>query len=181
MRWCYWSHGLAGLNPSQKLLTKRIVSRPSLSYTAKISDFGFAKWGPAPGNSFVTGHVVGTMGYTAPEYLAAGKLYVNSDVYSFGVVLLEMLTGLKAIDTKRPYGQDNLVQWWVKPYTSQKAKLRRMMDYRLEGKYSPKEALEIALLADRCLNWEPKLRPSTKEVAETLEKIETRYRTDNEQ
>ncbi|KAL0431055.1 UNVERIFIED_CONTAM: putative serine/threonine-protein kinase PIX13, partial [Sesamum radiatum] len=47
-------------------------------------------------------------------------LYVKSDVYGFGVVLLEMLTGLRALDTRRPSGQHNLVDW-LKPLLSNDA------------------------------------------------------------
>ncbi|KAJ6435879.1 hypothetical protein OIU84_000995 [Salix udensis] len=50
---------------------------------------------PATGDTYITGQVVGTKGYAAPEYVRDGKLYIKSDVYSFGVVLVEMLTGLR--------------------------------------------------------------------------------------
>lgn len=45
------------------------------------------------------------------------------------------------------------------------------MDTRLEGKYPIKEASLIAQLAIRCLQLEPKFRPSMKEIAETSEQI----------
>jgi hypothetical protein len=35
----------------------------------------------------------------------------KTDVYSFGVVLLQLITGRKAIDTTRPLGETNLVNW----------------------------------------------------------------------
>ena len=46
-----------------------------------------------------------------------GHLYVKSDMYSFGVVLVEILTGLRALDTNRPSWKHNLVDW-IKPYIS---------------------------------------------------------------
>ena len=46
------------------------------------------------------------------------------------------------------------------------------MDARLEGKYPPNLALQVAQLAYKCLGAEPKLRPSMTEVVETLEQIE---------
>ncbi|XP_022852057.1 probable serine/threonine-protein kinase PIX13 [Olea europaea var. sylvestris] len=101
-----------------------------------------------------------------------GHLYVKSDVYGFGVVLLEMLTGLRALDTKRPSGRQNLVDY-AKPFLCQKRKLISIMDVRMEGKYSSKAALHAAQLTLRCLESEPKKRPSMKEVAETLEQIAT--------
>ncbi|KAG6769373.1 hypothetical protein POTOM_025004 [Populus tomentosa] len=81
------------------------------SYIPKLSDFGLAKWGPNDGGQYVTGNVLGTRGYVGPEYKSGGRLYVKSDVYSFGVVLVEMLTGLRAIDKNRPPGKQNLREW----------------------------------------------------------------------
>ncbi|KDP31582.1 hypothetical protein JCGZ_14807 [Jatropha curcas] len=145
------------------------------SCAAKISDFGLAKWGSAD-NSCVTGHVMGTAGYTAPEYKATGRLYVKSDVYSFGVVLVEMLTGLRVIDRQRPPGKQQLLTW-ASPRLIHKRKLMEIMDSRLEGRYSVKEALQIARLALKCTENGPKLRPSMKEVAEILQQIGNRYVT----
>ncbi|KAI9378703.1 hypothetical protein POPTR_018G138802v4 [Populus trichocarpa] len=115
--------------------------------------------------------VMGTNGYAAPEIMSAGRFYAKSDVYSFGVVLVEMLTGSRAIDTKRPNGQDIVVNWVI-PFLSNKRKLKKKtMDTRLEGKYPIKEASLIAQLAIRCLQLEPQFRPSMKEIAETSEQI----------
>lgn len=96
---------------------------------------------------------------------------MKSDVYGFGVVLLELLTGLQALDTKRPTGQQNLVEW-IKPSLSDKRKLQTIVDHRLEGQYSSKEALLAAHLILKCLESDLKKRPSMKHVLETLEDIE---------
>lgn len=92
-------------------------------------------------------------------------------MYGFGVVLLEMLTGLRALDTRRPNGQQNLVEW-LKPILSQKRKLKTVMDVRIEGQYSSKAMLQAAELALKCLESDPKSRPSMEEVLEALEQIE---------
>lgn len=82
-----------------------------------------------------------------------------------------MLTGSRAIDTKRPNGKDVVVNWVI-PFLSNKRKLKKKtMDTRLEGKYPIKEASLIAQFAIRCLQLEPKFRPSMKEIAETSEQI----------
>lgn len=100
-----------------------------------------------------------------------GHLYVKSDVYGFGVVLLEMLSGQRALDTNRPSGQHNLVDW-AKPLLNDRRRLARLMDQRLEGQYQSKAALQAAQLTLKCLAGDPKSRPSMKEVVEALEKIE---------
>ncbi|ERN07877.1 probable serine/threonine-protein kinase PBL11 [Amborella trichopoda] len=141
------------------------------NYNAKISDFGLAKDGPTGENTHVSTRVMGTYGYAAPEYLATGHLTTRSDVYSFGVVLLEMLSGRRALDKNRPTGEHNLVEW-AKPYLSNKRKLFRVMDSRIEGQYSLKIAQKAAALALQCLSSEPKYRPSMKEVVEVLEQLQ---------
>ena len=99
-------------------------------------------------------------------------MYVKSDVYGFGVVLLEILTGMRAFDTRRPTGQQNLVEW-TKPFLSSKKKLKTIMDIRIEGQYSSKAASQAAELILKCLEHDPKQRSSMKEVLEGLEAIET--------
>ncbi|KAH7847430.1 hypothetical protein Vadar_025936 [Vaccinium darrowii] len=141
------------------------------SYNAKMSDFGLAKLGPSGSDTHVSTMVVGTYGYAAPEYIATGRLTTKSDVYGFGVVLVEMLTGLRVVDRNRPRGKYNLVDW-VKPYLSQKRKLTKIMDSRFESKYPSKAAFQTAQVALRCLELDPKRRPSMKEVVETMERID---------
>ncbi|KAL5215548.1 hypothetical protein ABZP36_006949, partial [Zizania latifolia] len=140
-------------------------------YNAKLSDFGLAKNGPTGGDSHVTTRVLGTYGYAAPEYVATGHLYVKSDVYGFGVVLLEMLTGLRALDTGRPAPQHSLVDW-AKPYLADRRRLARLVDPRLEGQCPSRAALQAAQLTLRCLSGDPKSRPSMAEVVAALEEIE---------
>ncbi|XWS33951.1 hypothetical protein CRYUN_Cryun22dG0126800 [Craigia yunnanensis] len=169
------ARGLAFLHTSEKVIYRDFKASNILldeNYNAKISDFGLAKLGPAGGESHVTTRVMGTYGYAAPEYIATGHLYVKSDVYGFGVVLLEMMTGLQALDTKRPVGQQNLVDW-LKPTLSQKSKLKTIMDARIESQYSSKAAIKSAELTLKCLEQDPKNRPSMKEVMEALERIES--------
>ncbi|KAK0605562.1 hypothetical protein LWI29_028158 [Acer saccharum] len=169
------ARGLSFLHTSEKKVIYRDFKASNIlldgNYNAKISDFGLAKLGPAGGESHVTTRIMGTYGYAAPEYVATGHLYVKSDVYGFGVVLLEIMTGLRALDTKRPNGQQNLVEW-LKPTLSHKRKLKNIMDGRMEGQYTPKAALQAAEVTLKCLESDPKNRPSMKEVLEVLEQIE---------
>lgn len=100
-----------------------------------------------------------------------GHLYVKSDVYAFGVVLVEMLTGLRALDQNRPSGRQSLIDW-IKPVLSNHRKLKAFMDSHLEGRYPSKTVFQIAQLALKCLEPEPKCRPPMKDVLETLQKLE---------
>lgn len=169
------ARGLAFLHSSEKKVIYRDFKASNIlldgNYNAKISDFGLAKLGPSGSNSHVTTRVMGTYGYAAPEYVETGHLYVKSDVYGFGVVLLEMLTGLRALDTKRSNGQQKLVDW-MKPMLSNKRKLKSIMDARMEGQYSSKASMLAAQITLKCLEGDPKNRPSMKEVTDVLEQIE---------
>ncbi|KAJ4979558.1 hypothetical protein NE237_010338 [Protea cynaroides] len=141
------------------------------NYNAKLSDFGLAKDGPTGDKSHVSTRVMGTYGYAAPEYLATGHLTAKSDVYSFGVVLLELLSGRRAIDKNRPSGEHNLVEWG-KPHLTNKRKIFRVLDSRLEGQYSLNGAQKAANLALQCLAAEAKLRPNMDEVVTALEQLQ---------
>ncbi|XP_047154252.1 receptor like protein kinase S.2-like [Vigna umbellata] len=169
------ARGLAFLHANENKVIFRDFKTSNIlldgNYNAKLTDFGLAKLGPSEGQSHVNTSIIGTYGYAAPEYIATGDLYVKSDVYGFGVVLLEILTGMRALDTRRPTGQQNLVEW-TKSCLSSKRKLKTIMDSKIEGQYSPKAALQAAQLALKCLVHDPYQRPSMEEVLEGLEAIE---------
>lgn len=86
------------------------------------------------------------------------------------MVLLEILSGKKAIDKNRPTGEHSLVEW-AKPSLSNKRRIFRVLDPRLEGQYSLGRALKLANLALQCLCMEPKMRPTMDEVVTTLEEL----------
>ncbi|GMP81887.1 hypothetical protein CsSME_00036437 [Camellia sinensis var. sinensis] len=100
----------------------------------------------------------------------SGDLYVKSNVYSFGVVLLELLTGLRALDMNQPNGEHNLIEW-ARPFLPDKRKLNKIMDPRLENHYPSKAAFQVAELILQCLESYPKNRPSMEEVLETLQQV----------
>lgn len=95
---------------------------------------------------------------------------MKSDVYGFGVVLLELMTGLRALDTKRTGPQSNLVEW-AKPLLPNRKKLKSLMDARIEGQYSSKGTILYAQLVLHCLEQEPRKRPAMKDVVDVLEQI----------
>ncbi|KAJ0079504.1 hypothetical protein Patl1_24493 [Pistacia atlantica] len=104
------------------------------------------------------------------NHVGAGNIYVRSDVYGFFGVLLEMLTGLRALDINRPSGEHNLVEY-ANPSLSDKRKLKKIMDPRLEGQYPAKVASQAGELIVKCLESDPKSCLSMDQVLETLEKI----------
>ncbi|KAI4390014.1 hypothetical protein MLD38_002173 [Melastoma candidum] len=166
------ARGLDFLHTSEKSVIYRDFKSSNIlldaDYNAKLSDFGLAKLGPPEGDSHVTTQVIGTFGYAAPEYVATGHLYLKSDVYGFGVVLLELLTGLRAQDSTRPSYKTNLVQW-AKPFLNEKKQVRKIVDSKLDGRYSIKGATIAAETIVKCLEGDPKNRPGMDEVLTALE------------
>lgn len=98
----------------------------------------------------------------------AGHLSAKSDIYSYGVVLLELLTGKRALDEERGSVDETLVDW-AKPYLNDRRKIFRIMDTRLGGQYSKKQALAIASLAIKCLHSDPRNRLNMTDVLPELE------------
>lgn len=77
---------------------------------AKVADFGFAKLAPTDA-SYVSTQVKGTAGYLDPEYLRTYQLNEKSDVYSFGVLLVELVTGRRPIEPKKPIIERVTAKW----------------------------------------------------------------------
>lgn len=136
-------------------------------YRAKISDFGLVKLAPDGEKSVVT-RLAGTFGYLAPEYAVTGKITTKADVFSFGVVLMELLTGLMALDEDRPEESQYLVGyfWNIK---SDKGKLMSAIDPVLEKKEETFESISImAELAGHCTAREPSQRPDMSHAVNVL-------------
>ncbi|XP_058204532.1 serine/threonine-protein kinase PCRK2-like [Rhododendron vialii] len=150
------------------------------NFSAKLSDFGLARQGPAAGLSYISASsVVGTAGYAAPEYIQTGRLTAKSDVWSFGVVLYELITGRRAVEKNMPRNEQKLLDW-VRPYVSDSRKFHLIVDPRLEGQYCIKSAQKLASLANKCLAKNAKSRPKMSELVEMLGKIISETLSEND-
>lgn len=127
-------------------------------FRAKVSDFGLVKLAPDREGSVAT-RLAGTFGYLAPEYAVTGKITTKVDVFSFGVVLMELLTGLVALDDQRAEENRYLAEWFGK-IKSDKNSLIASIDPALDAKQDIYETIySIAELAGHCTSRDPNHRP----------------------
>ncbi|KAL6995951.1 Serine/threonine-protein kinase bsk1 [Sarracenia purpurea var. burkii] len=121
----------------------------------RLSCFGLMK-NSRDGKSYST-----NLAYTPPEYLKNGRVTPESVVFSFGTVLLDLLSGKHippsyALDMIR--GKNILI----------------LMDSHLEGNFSTEEATVVFDLASRCLQYEPRERPSVKDLVATVSSLQNK-------
>ncbi|XWS12881.1 hypothetical protein CRYUN_Cryun37aG0128100 [Craigia yunnanensis] len=131
-----------------------------------LSDCGLAALTPNTERQVST-EMVGSFGYSAPEFALSGVYTVKSDVYSFGVVMLELLTGRKPLDSSRVRSEQSLVRW-ATPQLHDIDALAKMVDPALNGMYPAKSLSRFADIIALCVQPEPEFRPPMSEVVQAL-------------
>ncbi|PKI73368.1 hypothetical protein CRG98_006306 [Punica granatum] len=149
-------------------------------FRAKVSDFGLVKLAP-DGERSVTTRLAGTFGYLAPEYAVMGKITTKVDVFSYGVVLMELLTGLTALDESRPEESRYLAEWFWR-IKSSKEKLTKALDGAVEANEETLESISIvADLASLCTAREPNHRPDMGHVVNALTPLVEKWKPTNDE
>ncbi|XP_015576216.1 protein STRUBBELIG-RECEPTOR FAMILY 3 [Ricinus communis] len=133
---------------------------------ACVSDCGLAPLQSSSSANELSGRLLSTSGYGAPEF-ELGSYTCKSDVYSFGVVMLELLTGRKSYDRSRSRGEQSLVRWAI-PRLHDIDSLCGMVDPSLNGSYPAKSLSRFADIIARCVQWEPEFRPAMSEIVQDL-------------
>jgi hypothetical protein len=127
------------------------------SESAHLADFGIAAILVSGGEETTrltkTGQMVGDPRYLSPEQLLDHDLTELADMYAFGVLGYELLTG------EGPYEAKTNTQWITAHLSGEPRDLRRMR---------PDIDPAVADLLRRCLNREPKHRPSAADAARVL-------------
>ncbi|CAB4306114.1 unnamed protein product [Prunus armeniaca] len=134
-----------------------------------LSDCGLAALTPNTERQVST-QMVGSFGYSAPEFALSGVYTVKSDVYSFGVVMLELLTGRKPLDSSRVRSEQSLVRW-AAPQLHDIDALAKMVDPALNGMYPAKSLSRFADIIALCVQPEPEFRPPMSEVVQALVRL----------
>ena len=160
----HYAHGQGvvhrDLKPTNILLaaTDGAAASP-LTLQPKIADFGLAKLADDPAGRTVTGRVLGTPSYMAPEQ-AAGlvkEIGPSADVYALGAILYEVLTGHPPFKGETPIDTLDLVR------TEEPVSPRRLQ---------PKVPRDLDTICLKCLRKAPGDRyPSAQALADDLKRF----------
>ncbi|KAK9275905.1 hypothetical protein L1049_023179 [Liquidambar formosana] len=134
---------------------------------AVVGDFGLAKLLDHT-DSHVTTAVRGTVGHIAPEYLSTGQSSEKTDVFGFGILLLELITGMRALEFGKTVNQKGAMLEWVKKIQQEK-KVEVLVDRELGSNFDQIEVGEMLQVALLCTQYLPAHRPKMSEVVRMLE------------
>ncbi|XP_047308127.1 probable LRR receptor-like serine/threonine-protein kinase At4g30520 [Impatiens glandulifera] len=137
-------------------------------YEAVVGDFGLVKLLNHE-DSHVTTAVRGTVGHIAPEYLSTGQSSEKTDVFGFGILLLELITGMRALEFGKTINQKGAILDWVRKIVEEKKGLELLMDKELGSKYDSIEVVEMLQVALLCTQYLAANRPKMSEIVRMLE------------
>ncbi|PNT30585.2 hypothetical protein POPTR_006G088680v4 [Populus trichocarpa] len=129
----------------------------------RLGDFGLARLYDH-GTDPQTTHVVGTLGYLAPEHARTGKATTSTDVFAFGAFLLEVASGRRPI---QPTEDIILVDWVFSRWLG--GEILEARDPNLGTEYIAEEMELLLKLGLMCSHSEPSARPSMRQVVQFLE------------
>ncbi|XP_050246840.1 G-type lectin S-receptor-like serine/threonine-protein kinase LECRK1 [Quercus robur] len=137
------------------------------NWTAKISDFGFAKL-LIPNQSRATTDAEGRSSYLAPEWEKNSmNISVKADIYSFGVVLLEIVCCRRSIEVNVSTADEIVLTDWVYNCfaAGELEKLVVVEDENVDFR-KLERTVKVGLW---CVQEDPALRPSIKNIILMLE------------
>ncbi|CAA2973567.1 L-type lectin-domain containing receptor kinase -like [Olea europaea subsp. europaea] len=132
----------------------------------RLGDFGLARLYDH-GTDPQTTHVVGTLGYLAPEHSRCGRATPSTDVYAFGAFLLEVACGRRPIDNRAPTEDIILVDWVFSHWTS--GEILPAVDPKLGNEYVKEEVELVLKLGLICSHSDADARPNMRQILLCLE------------
>ncbi|GLT38945.1 hypothetical protein SLA2020_131600 [Shorea laevis] len=132
----------------------------------RLGDFGLARLYDH-GTDPQTTHVVGTLGYLAPEHSRTRKATTSADVFAFGAFLLEVACGRRPIEAQGETEDlilvDLVFSFW------QRGEILEIRDPKLGTDFVAKEVELVLKLGLLCSHSDPTARPSMRQVVQYLE------------
>ncbi|WZZ40020.1 hypothetical protein YC2023_036279 [Brassica napus] len=115
----------------------------------------------------ITTHVVGTLGYLAPEHTRTGRATTATDVFAFGAFLLEVTCGRRPIEIRHEIDETFLLVEWVFGLWN-KGNILDAKDPNMGYEYDEKEVEMVLKLGLLCSHPDPRARPSMRQVLQYL-------------
>ncbi|XP_073107654.1 L-type lectin-domain containing receptor kinase SIT2-like isoform X2 [Elaeis guineensis] len=132
----------------------------------RLGDFGLARLYDH-GTDPQTTHIVGTMGYLAPELARTGKATTITDVFAFGAFILEVACGKRPIEVNAEREHIVLVDWVLENW--RRGTIRETRDPRLGEDYVVEEMELVLKLGLLCSHPLPAARPTMRQVMQYLD------------
>ncbi|GJN11228.1 hypothetical protein PR202_ga29402 [Eleusine coracana subsp. coracana] len=132
----------------------------------RLGDFGLARLYDHGSHAHTT-HVMGTMGYLAPELGHTGKATPATDVFSFGAFLLEVTCGRRPVEKDGLNNRVMLVDWVLDNW--RKGSIIHAVDTRIPDGYNLDEASFVLKLGLLCSHPLPSARPTMRQVVQYLD------------
>ncbi|XP_038979810.1 L-type lectin-domain containing receptor kinase SIT2-like [Phoenix dactylifera] len=133
----------------------------------RLGDFGLARLYDH-GTDPHTTHVVGTLGYLAPELAKTGKATTSTDVFAFGGFLLEVACGRRPIETRASEQEivlvDKVLECW------KAGTIVEVRDPNLGNEYIAEEMEMVLKLGLLCSHPDSSSRPPMRLVMRILER-----------
>ncbi|XP_010262895.1 PREDICTED: L-type lectin-domain containing receptor kinase IV.1-like [Nelumbo nucifera] len=153
----------------EKIVVHRDVKSSNVlldsEFNGRLGDFGLSRLYDH-GTDPQTTHVVGTLGYLAPEIARTSKPTPSTDVFAFGAFMLEVACGRRPIEPQAS-GEDVILIDWVLSFWSRGAILDAA-DPKLGGDYVVEEMDLLLKLGLVCCSSIPRGRPTMRQVLEFL-------------
>lgn len=122
------------------------------TFQAYIADFGLTRLMQRDVSTVETSQWVGTRGFVDPHYQKYCKRTLKVDVYSFGVLLLVLISG-----------EEDVLHLVEKVKKTNRIDVD--IDVQNEKSYNAKQCRQLLAIAQQCIRFEPKDRPSMSKVA----------------
>jgi serine/threonine protein kinase len=147
-------------------------------YTPKLADFGLAKILKCTNENvditLASTSKPGSYGYMAPEIRQKSEqrhVSPKCDVYSFGVLLIELVNASRFTLDRRDGKIREFIQW-VQNIHVEEDGFQQFFDYMIENSiegFNNNEAKLFLQISLKCIQEDPKKRPTMEEILQMLE------------